>query len=316
MAHTYLGIDIGSAAIRLALVKDGAVERLAALDIPAAQQQAKEILPDALAKELRALLKRERITQRHCALVLPLQTAFVRSITLPWMTEKQLQLNLPYEFQDYIKGNQDNYFFDYAFVRQINDQEGKPVQMQFLAAVAARETIAQCRTALAKAGLKLAVAVPEYLTYRNLIRFYEKDNPQSQPAEYCIIDLGDSATRVHMYRSSVYETTQVIELGGRQLAEVPRKADGGPEEEPLRELCSTIAIESLRSINFYGFNTPDSDLQDVYLTAGVTANPVLAEIIRNNIPLHIHTLDDLMPAIGRERRYGTAVGAALELMGR
>ncbi len=316
MVQTYLGIDIGSAAIHLALVKDGVVERLAFLDIPDAQRQTKEILPDGLAKDLRALLRQERISQRHCALVLPLQTAFVRAVTLPWMTEKQLQLNLPYEFQDYINGSQDNYFFDYAFVGQVSDKDGKPLQMRLLAAVTARETISQYRAALAKAGLKLAVAVPEYLTYRNLIRFYKKDNPQDHPAEYCIIDVGDSATRVHMYRGDVYETTQVIELGGRQLAEASRKAAGRSEEEPLRELCSTIAIESLRSINFYGFNTPDSDLRDVYLTAGVTAQPLLAETIRDSIPLHIHTLDALMPAIGKERRYGAAVGAALELMGR
>ena len=316
MIHTYLGMDIGSSVIRLALVRDGVVRQLAALDIPNPQQQADEILPDEVAQELRTLLRREQMSVRHCALVLPLQTAFVRRVTLPWMTEKQLRLNLPYEFQDYIKGDQDKYFFDYAFVGQKTDENGTPVQMELLAAVASKEIIARCRAALRKVGLKLAVAVPEYLTYRNLISAYEATNPQEHPTEYCIIDMGGSATRVHMYRGAFYETTQVIEHGSRWLGQAPKGAGGSQDDERLRELCSTIAIEILRSINFYGFNTPGSDLRDVYLTSGITKHPVLNEILRNNIPLHIHTLDELLPAIGREQRFGAAVGAALELMGR
>ena len=44
-------------------------------------------------------------------------------------------VNLPYEYQDAINGEKDNYIFDYAMKGIINDENGNPVEMQLLGAM-------------------------------------------------------------------------------------------------------------------------------------------------------------------------------------
>ena len=336
MSNTYLGLDIGMNAMKLAVVKGGRVQNLCVSVLPDHLVQDGHITsPDALAEELRSVLRKERISTKKCALVLSPEAAFVRRITVPQMTVEQLNVNLPYEFHDYIQKDKDLYFYDYAVVGTAEGGEGKSGTLELLAAAAPKEVIADCRVMLRKAGLKLAVAVPEYLTYRNLISAYERNHPDDHPREYCLVDMGHSAIRIHMYRNGVYETSRVIEYGGISLAALIADSTSvdlhvaadymvsnyqGVQELPAcRELYAKIAVEILRAVNFYGFNTLDSDLQDVYFGGGLAKVSTLMETIRDNLSLNIHSLEELLPS-GSNPDFAVlcpaAVGAALETDGR
>ena len=332
MSNTYLGLDIGMNAMKLAVVKEGRVQKLCVSVLPDHLVRDGRITSlDALAEELHAVLRQERITAKKCALVLSPETAFVRRITVPRMTAEQLSVNLPYEFHDYIQKDKELYFYDYAVVGTTEGGEGESGTLELLAAAAPKEVISDSRLMLRKAGLKLAVAVPEYLTYRNLISAYEKTRSDEHPREYCLVDMGHSAIRIHMYRSGIYETSRIIEYGGISLAALI--ADSASvdlhvaadymvsnykevQELPAcRELYAKIAVEILRAVNFYGFNTPDSDLQDIYFCGGLAKVSTLMETIRDTLKLNIHPIEELLPS-GDDPDLGVlcpaAVGAALE----
>ena len=136
----------------------------------------------------------------------------------------------------------------------------------------------------------------------------------SHPEEYCIADMGHSAIRVHMYRGDTYETSRVIEYAGEELANLDDDADSA-----RHELFDRIALEIMRAINFYGFNTPDSNLQDIYFCGGLSQSvPLMAEI-NSTLSLNCHPIEDLLPPMddGRlEAQYGAAVGATLQGSGR
>ncbi|MCI2057276.1 MAG: pilus assembly protein PilM [Oscillibacter sp.] len=312
MANTYLGLDIGASAVKLAVVRDGRVQKLRTAPLPDHLMTAGGVTsPDALADELRALLHREHITVKKAALALPPEDAFIRRVTVPYMTTEQLLVNLPYEFHDYIQKDKDLYFYDYAVDAVKRNESGEPKELELTACAALKESIAEWRGVLRKVGVKLTAAMPEYLTYRSLIAAYETAHKDDHPAEYCIADLGHSAIRVHMYRGSNYETSRVIECGGASIdaliadtvsvdphvaADYKLANYAGTQEIPAcRDLYAKIAVEILRAINFYGFNTPDSDLQDIYFCGGLAKVTALMETITASLELKVHNISQLLP---------------------
>jgi type IV pilus assembly protein PilM len=336
MSTTYLGMDIGSSSVKLAVVQDRRIQRILVSDLPEnLVREGRITSPEALAEELREIIRKEHIHAKNVCLSIPPQDTFVRRITVPQMTADQLKLNLPYEFHDFIQKDKDLYFYDYAVVKAQKGEDGKTDTLDLLAAAAPKETIANARMMLRKAGLKLVCAEPECLTYRNLIQTFEEKNPGSHPAEYCIADLGHEAIRVHMYRGGVYDTTREIEYGGASIDALiadtesvdPHVAanyklsnyEGAQEIPACRDLYNKIAVEILRAVNFYGFNTPEADLQDIYFCGGLAKVTALMETIRGTLELKQHSVEELLPHLehtddARLLPFSpAAVGAAMEL---
>ena len=311
MSKSLLGLDIGNSAIKFAVADEGRVQQLAVL--PLLEDLIKDdriVSRDAVAQELRDALKKNRISKRHVALVLPSERAIVRRLVVPYMTAEQLRVNLPYEFHDFIQEDKDLFFYDYAVAGVQQDEEGNPTGLELIGAAVRKETIAVFREVFHKAGLKLDRAVPDCLVYANLIRNYEHTH-SDHPAEYCVVDMGYRAIRMHMYRGTTYETTRVIDLGGRSMDVLIADAfsvdphlaasymqtnhNGAQEIQACQDLYGKVAVELMRAINFYGFNTPNSDLQDIYFCGGLIHIKPLMEEIGRNIDLKMHSITELLP---------------------
>ena len=317
MARMRLGLDLGSSAWKLAVVTGDRVERTVVIPAPELPEDAKEQADEAIVRSLKGILQRKKITARECALSLPPEVSFLRRITMPYMTAEQLKINLPYEFHDYIQEEKDAFFYDYAVIDTKRDENGKPTELELLAAAGRKDAVERYRTILKKAGLRLQVAIPEYLAARNLLRDYERRTAE-HPKEYCIVDMGHKSIRMHIYRGTVYDTTRVIEFGGASLETLRNKNTIAPEAM-MQDLYTRIAVEIMRAINFYGFNTPDSDLQDLYFTGGLSGIEPLMKEIHSTLELNLHDGTELLPtgASGMEARMcAIAVGVTMQGKGR
>ena len=185
------------------------------------------------------------------------------------------------------------------------------------------------------AGMKLVRAVPECLAYGNLLRAKLEQKPEEYRGECAVVDLGHQSIRLHIYQNGVYDTTRTIELGGRSLDAIiadaagvdPHLATGykmsnyqGAQEIPAcRELYSRVAVEIMRAVNFYGFNTPDADLRDLYLSGGLANVTALGEELERTLQLTLHPIDELCPSglSGPETSYcAAAMGVLLQGNGR
>ncbi len=71
---------------------------------------------EAVAQEVKHALREQHMKKRPCAVVIPAESAIVRRLTVPYMSPEQLRVNLPYEFHDFVQGDKDQYFYDYAVV--------------------------------------------------------------------------------------------------------------------------------------------------------------------------------------------------------
>ena len=163
---------------------------------------------DAMADFIKSVVRSIGGVSKDVAFVVPGSDSLFRRLSLPAMTEKELRLNLPYEFRDYISQGKDRYVYDYAMLGMRNDADGQPEGMDLLAVAAPKQAIADYTEMFRRAGLKLKVALPEQAAYQNLVG----GNPRAL-ANCCVIDFSHHMTKLHFFLDGAYDVARVIEIG-------------------------------------------------------------------------------------------------------
>ena len=88
------------------------------------------------------------------------------------MTAAQLQINLPYEFHDYLQDDTDQYVFDYS-VLSVDEKS-----MELLIAALSKRQVEQYKEMCKRAGLRLCKLVPDVLAIQEIVL------PSENPAAY------------------------------------------------------------------------------------------------------------------------------------
>lgn len=173
MGKKYLGIDIEDRFLKLVVMKDGKVLKTCL-----------EVMPDnivmggriaafhALSDYLRDTVHRNKIRVKDVAFALPSETYYIRRVKLPKMTAAQLQINLPYEFHDYLQDDTDQYVFDYS-VLSVDEKS-----MELLIAALSKRQVEQYKEMCKRAGLRLCKLVPDVLAIQEIVL------PSENPAAY------------------------------------------------------------------------------------------------------------------------------------
>ena len=173
MGKKYLGIDIEDRFLKLVVMKDGKVLKTCL-----------EVMPDnivmggriaafhALSDYLRDTVRRNKIRVKDVAFALPSETYYIRRVKLPKMTATQLQINLPYEFHDYLQDDTDQYVFDYS-VLSVDEKS-----MELLIAALSKRQVEQYKEMCKRAGLRLCKLVPDVLAIQEIVL------PSENPAAY------------------------------------------------------------------------------------------------------------------------------------
>lgn len=170
MGKTYTGVDIGDSSIKLAVSDGQSVSKVAIEMLPEGLVADGRIVShDAMADFIKSVVRSIGGVSKDVAFVVPGSDSLFRRLSLPAMTEKELRLNLPYEFRDYISQGKDRYVYDYAMLGMRNDADGQPEGMDLLAVAAPKQAIADYTEMFRRAGLKLKVALPEQAAYQNLV---------------------------------------------------------------------------------------------------------------------------------------------------
>lgn len=332
MAKTKIGFDIGTGALKLVQWDGAQIRRAVSAPLPDnLVKEGRIVSYEAMADFIKEMARGNRVSGKDCAVVLPAGLAFLRRVSLPAMSVDQLAVNLPYEFRDYLTMGKDQYFYDYAVNELRRDEDGAPLELDLTAAAVPKAAIAEYRDMFRRAGFKLRTAVPAECAYANLLRFREGADSAGAAREYCILDLGHAATRIHIFTGSRFEATRVIDYGAgtvdlaiadtlsvdEHVARAYKEAnhDGAQELEGPKNIYGTIATEMRKAVNFYHFNNRESDLQDAYCCGGGARIAALADAIGRAVDLTLHSAAALMPpAAGEEdlSSFAAAAGASMQ----
>lgn len=332
MSNNIIAIDFGESRLKMVQISGGKVKRTAYAETP--DNIIRDgIIPsmDAMADFVKETARQNKIPKGGCAVVLPDALAFSKNVTIPAMSEAQLRYNLPLEFRDYTTEEKGSYFYDYAVEHVIAGEDGEPKELQLFACAALKSTIEEYRTMLRRAGFRLKSAMPEVYAYSSLMQSY-RDRMGDQDAEGCIIDLGYKNTRMVIFHDGWFFTQRTFPLGMQDLVRViAENAEVGEhmaktylacnyngilDTDPCKEVYSRVAVEIMKAISFYKFNSRESSLDKVYLCGGGAAIQPLVEAISDGIGLEVHGVQELMPEFsaedGKPWLFAKAVGIGLK----
>jgi len=307
MPGKIIGVDLGVSEIKFAVLNGSALEKTVRVQTPENLiRNGMPVSPEAMAVFLKKAAAENGLRSRAWALSLSPSQSFTRCVTVPLMSIDQLELNLPYEFRDYITQGKDKYQYDYAVLEKRQGQDGAGDELDLMACAALKSTLLELQAAFRQAGLRLKRIIPEEFAYRNLLR---RTLPEGEEP-VCLIDLGHLSTRVHIFRGERFEVTRVIDMGGAYqdnviaellgdapfLARTRKQAnqDGILEQEVCLEVYRSIALEVMRAINFYNYDSQAS-LENIYVMGGGALNPYLLQELESTLSVEIKDASELLP---------------------
>lgn len=312
-----LGIDIGGNNCKIA-VREGSGMRLISTRMPENMIHDGEIAsPETMAEFLHDIREGEHIRDRNCALVLGSAQVFFRHVTLPPMSTEELEINLPYEFRDYITDDPSEYVYDYAVDKIVRDDEGKVLQMELFGAAVSRKLVESYGNILRKAGFKLRMVTPAPMAYARLVHDHINSVGMPDGSDVVLVDIGHADIVVSLFRAGVYDSARTIDFGCDDLDRIVADLKGidpytassykyanfeGVLDEPeCLSLCDRIALEISKVVNFYNFSNPEREIGRLCVMGGGARIPQVTKAISETVSVPMATIEDLLPIEARNQ---------------
>ena len=299
-----VGVDIGTTSIKVCQLKES--RRGLNLVRFGYAPLAPQVLVDGqvmdagiVIETLQRVFHNSRIRQKECALSVSGQSVIHRKITVPMMTEAELQEQIHWEAEQHIPFDIKDVQVDYQVLRRRPDAS----QMDLLLVAAKRDQINDYAQLARSAKLKPLVCDIDAFTVQNLFE-YSRGLPQDQTI--AILNVGASLSSLNIIANGVSQFTREIANGGNVITEEIQKAlnvpfdqaeaykcgGTGDPNDPYRQglvpqqvveiieaVCDSIAAEIQRSLDFFMATSGDGEISRIYVTGGTASLAALGQAI-------------------------------------
>lgn len=308
-----VGISIGNYRISVSYVVKGHLKSYFYENVP--DNAVKEGMIqywDAMSEFLRDTLKQHGIKCKNVIFSVPLNGVYIRNIELPLMNLQQLELNLPFEFHDYISESSDKYFYDYAVIEKTDKS------MRLQAVACSKELIERYRKMAKAAKLVPIGLVPEVIGIQRILGAYKQQFSIEEQKDFAILDMGDQSFKIHFYNKGIYNATRTFEPGGQALAEKISEINGTDihishlalEDNlnniqchpSLVQMYENRAVEIMRALNFYSYSNNNNNIDTLYYCGGASNIRKYIKVLSETINLPVKPLGDLVAVMDDEVR--------------
>ena len=307
-----IGLDIGSSSIKLIQLKETSkgihlVNFDMALLPPEAVVDGALMNFTAIVEKIRELLRVHRIRFKECALSISGHSVIIKKISLPEMTEEELQESIQWEAEQYIPFEIKDVEVD---VEILNPKAGQG-QMDVLLVAAKKEIINDYVSVAMEAGLKPVVMDVDTFTIQNTFELNYGFPPNEVIA---LINIGASVININIVANGITTFTRDIGMGGQMLTEEIQKQlnvsyeeaehykTGGEgtissssiyrEVQRLSERVSeTLVTEIQRSIDFFAATTINADISRIYLSGGSSQIPALIRSLERRLEVPVELVN-------------------------
>nr|WP_162990905.1 pilus assembly protein PilM [Maliibacterium massiliense] len=291
-----VGIDIGASQVKIVQTSGGLARRVITAPLMRGLiQDGRIVSKDALAGNLRSILRRAHIRERNCCLALGGDDIVMRPFTLPDMPESAIAQNARYEISHYLSIDVDNYLVDYRIRYRDTDAQGN-AQIHILVVAAPRKLLEDYSEVLQRAHLKPLVIDAALHAQSKLLRYNALERSASVEGQaHVTLDIGASHSTVGIFEHGNYAMDKTINIGLEHLLENASKQAGekwtldddalrrtdlfNDEDIPLslrtyflRE-ATFLAQEILRALEFYVQRASGVQVQCIYLLGGASLLP-------------------------------------------
>jgi len=269
-------------------------------------------------------------------------SVIIRKISLPVMTDAELESSIQWEAEQYIPFDISEVNIDF----QILGPDAKdPAQMNVMLVAAKKDFVDDYTSIFTESGLEPVVMDIDCFAVENM---FDYNYGFVEGEVVALIDLGANATSVNVLRGDTSVFTRDIQAGGNLLNEELQKrlgisseeaeraklgdrdvADVDPEsvDEILSDAIENLVQEVQRSLDFFSATSNEDRVSKIYLTGGVSGSDKVQSIIEDRLGINVERVDpfrnvtvndkqfdkDYLEAIGP--MFSVAAGLAMRKVG-
>jgi len=220
---TVLGIDIGTHAIRVVQVgpyrgRPAVYNFARASTPPGAFREHEPVDVEALGEVLKDLLAERNIRRPRCVVTgVNSRRAVLRRAVFPRMSDEEFRQALKWEAENYLPIPVEEAVIDFQRLPEERDRSTPgPGRMQVLLVASYRELVERYRALCAAAGLELDIVEVDCLAQWRALAALNLVDARAQLTTL-VVDMGEEATRIALYRRGVFVTLRHLPLGGAYL---------------------------------------------------------------------------------------------------
>ncbi len=348
-----IGLDIGSSSIKIAEIKDG--KRGYELNSFGMVPLQSEAIVDgafmntgAVVDAIMDLIQKEKIKTRDVATSVSGHSVIIKKISLPQMTEEELEESIQWEAEQYIPFDINDVNMDVQILGEDDTDVG---QMKVILVAAKKDIINDYVQAISEAGLNPIIMDVDCFAIENMFEL----NYDIDPGQTAVLaNVGASIVNINILKGGVSTFTRDINMGGNQFTEEIQKqlnvsyeeAEalklggelGGPSDTTeaiipqevggiIRSVCETLASEIQRSLDFYAATSVEDQIAKIYLCGGTSKVPGLTTAIEGKLGIATEIINPFQSIEIDEKRFdinhlqeiapmaGVSVGLSLRRIG-
>ncbi len=306
-----IGLDIGSSSIKVSELKETKkgyfLQNFGINPLPP------EVIVDgtlmnspAIVEGIQTLVVERKIKAKEAVTSVSGQSVMIKKITLPAMTEDELEDQIQWEAEQYIPFDINDVNIDFQILSP-GDDEGN---MEVLLVAAKKDMINDYLAVITEAGLTPVVVDVDAFSLENM---YEINYQIMENEVLAIVNIGASVINLAITKNGQYVFGRDVSSGGNLFTEEIQKqlsvsyeeaemlklggsATGETEavmrqevESVIRSVSEQLSGEIARSLDFYQASAAEEQINKIWLSGGSCRVSGLAETIqrKQNIPTEI-----------------------------
>ncbi len=328
-----IGVDIGTTSIKVCQIKHGrkglelsrfGYEPLASQVVVDGQVMDAKVVTELLQK----IFKESKIGQRDVAVSVAGQAAIIRKISVPLMTNAELDEQIQWEAEQHIPFDIKDVQVDHQVLHR-NPDEG---QMEVLLVAAKRDQIEDYAQIIRAAKLRPLVCDIDAFCVQNL---FEATRGLDPSQTFAVVNVGATLASLNVIANGTSAFSREIANGGNAVSEEIQRTmnvpfeqaeaykcgdghDGIVPEQVLQIVegsCDSIAAEIQRSLDFFMATSGDTSISRLYLTGGCSNLGPLAQAVehRSRIPVETWVPTEALSAVGKDVNQDKLVRHGLQL---
>lgn len=250
------------------------------------------VVSDAISE----LMGRNKVRRKEAALSVSGNTVIIKKITLPLMTQEELEESIQWEAEQYIPFDIQDVYIGFELLTPRTDQG----QMDVVLVAAKKDMINDYTAACQDAGLKPIVVDVDVFCMQNM---YEVNYGFHEGETVVLLDVGNSVTSMNVVTDGISVFTRDLSIGGSDITEEIQKqlnityqeaelykmggAPGSAEDQVLphevesiiQDKAEDMAHEIQRSLDFYTATAANNQIDRIVACGGTAAIPSLVRTI-------------------------------------
>ncbi|MDX2493704.1 MAG: type IV pilus assembly protein PilM [Desulfuromusa sp.] len=306
-----VGIDVGSSAVKIVRLRESRgiyhLENIGIMPLDSETIVDNTIMDStAIVDSIRNLLNSMKVKTARVATSVSGHSVIIRKISLPIMTDAELESSIQWEAEQYIPFDISEVNIDF----QILGPDAKdPAQMNVMLVAAKKDFVDDYIALFAEAGLEPVVMDIDCFAVENM---FDYNYGFVDHEVIALIDLGASATSVSVLKGDTSIFTRDIQTGGNLLSEELQKrlgisseeaeraklgdrniADVDPDsvDEILADAIENLVQEVQRSLDFFSATSSEDRVTKIYLTGGVSNSAKVRETLEERLGITAERVD-------------------------